>query len=84
MGKMFKVKMDIIDALDHIGAKIEFLGEACMGIGLKEDRMGEEAAFGAMLVFQELSGQLADINKVLYENIKQDKEITLEKIANVG
>lgn len=84
MEKMFEVKMDIIDSLDHSAAKIEFLSEACRGIGLKEDRIGEEAAFGMMLVFNELRDQVGAISKVLYENIKQDKEITLKKVSNEG
>jgi len=82
MRNEIKVKIGIIDGLDHIGDKIDFLNEACRGIGLKEDRIGEDAAFGMMLVFNELRDQVDAINKALDEDIHKDEKITLEKVSN--
>jgi hypothetical protein len=84
MEKMFKVKMDIIDTLDHAEAKIAFMCEACIGIGKNEDAIDEQAAFGMMLVFNEIRDQVAAVNKELYKNIKNDEVVSLEKGASAG
>jgi division protein CdvB (Snf7/Vps24/ESCRT-III family) len=83
MKAQFKVKMDIIDGLDHVQAKIDFMANACIGLANTEETIGEEASFGMQLVFDDIRNQLAAIYKALYENIDKDEEITLGEIINV-
>jgi hypothetical protein len=77
MERTTEVKAGIIDGLDHINIKIQFMSDACVSISKQEYAIDEETAAGMLMFFEEISNQVAAIKKeitdMFLEEIKTAK-----------
>jgi hypothetical protein len=67
----------MIDGLDHIEAKIEFMSDACIGISKQDYAINSDASFGMQMFFDEIRNQIAvikrEITEMFHEEIKTAK-----------
>ncbi len=77
MERKIELQEGIIDGLDHIEAKIEFMSEACIGISKQDYALDSDASFGMQMFFDEIRNKIANIKKeiteMFLENIKTAK-----------
>jgi len=72
MKRKIELQAGIIDDLDHIEAKIEFMSEACIGIGKQDYAINSDASFGMQMFFDEIRNKIADIKKEIMEMFHEE------------
>ncbi|MDD5170031.1 MAG: hypothetical protein PHN75_14530 [Syntrophales bacterium] len=82
MKKEFKDRLDLLDGLDHVRAKIDFMNIACCEMFGPSDwgHPGEHIIHGMSLLFDSINDQISDITNAIHENVYEVTEQRIEKI----
>lgn len=67
MERTTEVKAGIIDGLDHIEVKIQFMSDACVSISKHEYPIDADTEAGMIMFFEEISNQVSVIKKQITE-----------------
>jgi hypothetical protein len=79
MGRTFKNKSDLREAIDVIKSQVAFLADASMSMCEKNDGCSREVMNGMNSIFSTIIDQIEDVDQAIINNIYEVAEVIIEK-----